>query len=304
MALYLCLVFPKHVPTLFISTYLLLSRGDSTMKTEKKYWQKYKVDLSSVHGKFGLILLAFTLFSLMIVGCIERPPKEKNYYFFSFEEDMQGWVKDGTDLDNPPINWSIERSQDLVYHRNTSVKLYLNNLNDAGKIWIERSFNVSPNSRYEVIVTYMFATGDFGDFNLFRIITGVSTQSPENASDLTIQEDTGHHQETEHGFIWLEKNYTFTVQSDTTGKLFVSIGVWGTWETHRTYYLDSVNITFSKISVDEIPILNGAWAFTCYDWTGNVTKTQRVSIKQSAFTVTILLENQTLCKGALIKNNL
>ena len=40
----------------------------------------------------------------------------------------------------------------------TSVKLYLNNLNDAAKIWIEKTYSVQQSRNYQVKVTYSFAT--------------------------------------------------------------------------------------------------------------------------------------------------
>ncbi|MFP3909906.1 MAG: hypothetical protein ACLFVX_08605 [Archaeoglobaceae archaeon] len=197
-------------------------------------------------GSLKIVLLLVTALSVALSGCAQEPSQEPMSYSYSFEEDMQGWISDGTDLDNPPVNWSVERSQELAYEGNSSIMLYLDNMNDAGKIWMEREFDVSPDTLYNVSVSYMFATGDFGDVNLFTIITGVSPVSPEEAGDLAFQEDTGHHLD-EQGFVWLEKDYNFDVQSSSNGKLYVSIGVWGTWETPRIYFVDDVEVKFTPV---------------------------------------------------------
>jgi hypothetical protein len=150
----------------------------------------------------------------------------------------------------------------------------------------------------------MFATRDFGMVNLFRIITGVGTKSPETADDLTYQDDTGHHQDEDIEFIWLEKNYTFSILTDDTGKIYVSIGVWGTWETPRTYYIDSVNITFSKVSKDEIPQIEGNWIINFYDWSGNLTKTENITIARDNFKVRFFSNNTEVCSGTILKNKM
>lgn len=167
-------------------------------------------------------------------------------YRFSFEHDMDGWVAEGTDLDNPPVEWSIERSQDLASDGETAIRLYLNNINDAGKIWGERAFDVEPNREYQVHLEYDFATADWGDMNLWTIITGVVSQPPKVKGGLVYQEDTGNNARPGDGFVWLYKSYDFTVESDEDSKLYIMIGVWGTWETARTYYLDNVKVAITS----------------------------------------------------------
>ena len=169
------------------------------------------------------------------LGCVECES-------FSFEADVQDWQADGTDLGDPPIEWSVERSQELASDGTSSVKLWLNNLNDAGKIWIERAFAVEPDRRYRVRVEYAFASAAFGSVNLWRIIAGVAATSPETADDLTFQGDAGNGADSDVGYRWLQKRYTFDVESGPDGLLHVFIGVWGTWENARTHYVDDVRV--------------------------------------------------------------
>ncbi len=166
---------------------------------------------------------------------------------FSFESGMENWRKNGTDLDNPPVDWSIERSQELATDGENSLKFYLSNVNDAGKIWIEKAFDADPNSYYRVNVSYDFASAIYGDFNLWRIITGVSPNSPSDAKDLMFQGDAGNGADNNVGFKWLKKSYEFVAKSSQDNELYVYIGVWGTWETDRTYYVDNVEVEFEKL---------------------------------------------------------
>ena len=193
--------------------------------------------------KLNSILIITVLVLAVLVSCGESGIPSSGTLTFSFEQDMEGWTVNGTDLDNPPVEWSIERCEDIASDGKSAVRLYLNNMNDAGKIWIERPFDGEPNCTYQVHVEYDFASADWGDMNLWTIITGVV---PESAKmELVFQGDTGNNTEPKDGFVWLRKSYDFNVKSGPDGKLYAIIGVWGTWETARTYYLDNINISFT-----------------------------------------------------------
>jgi len=192
-----------------------------------------------------LLILIAVLF--LFSGCAE-----KQVSFFSFEHDMEGWNVNGTDLelDDSTIYWTITRSQERAKDGNTSVKFALDNLNDAGKIWMERPFIVESNHTYRVTVEYAFASADFGNFNLFKIITGVQQNPPQTGDDLVDiynnnKDHTGNGDSSDLGYKWLNKKYEFTTQSGEDGRLYVVIGIWGTWETYRTYYFDSVRVTLT-----------------------------------------------------------
>ena len=163
----------------------------------------------------------------------------------SFETGFDGFTADGTDLEDPPVEWSIQRSQEEADDGVWSVRLELDNLNDAGKIWIERAFDLEPGVTYDVEVSFAFGTSDFGDINTWSIITGVDPESPEDADDLTFQGSTSTGEDEDLGVVWLEKSHAFTATAGAGGELWVSIGVWGTFETPRTYYVDDVRIEFT-----------------------------------------------------------
>jgi hypothetical protein len=167
---------------------------------------------------------------------------------FAFEVDMEGWQAAATDTLDPLIDWHVEHTTQEAAVGEGSVEFHLANLNDAGKIWMERSFDLAPGTTYEVALDYAFATSDWGDFNLFTIIAGVHADPPRSAGELTFQGNTGHGGSSDVGLVWLEKSYTFTQTVPTDGAVYVTIGVWGTWETDRTYFVDEVTIRFTPIA--------------------------------------------------------
>ena len=197
----------------------------------------------SIKDKMLALLMVLPLL-LLAAGCDSTDIPSSGTRTFSFEHDMEGWAASGTDLDNPPAEWSIERAGDIASDGGTAVRLYLNNLNDAGKIWIGRLFHAEPNRAYQVHLEYDLASADWGDMNLWTIITGVMPEPP--LQKLVYQGDTGNSASREEGFVWLRKSYDFDVVSGLDGQVYVAIGVWGTWETARTYYVDNVAISFTE----------------------------------------------------------
>ncbi len=203
-------------------------------------------------GGWGMSM-ASALAALTLSGCsggggIGLPDGTQQ---FSFESDLQGWSTDATDVrdeGNPPAvaTWSITRSPERARDGSASLKLTANNLTDAIKIWVERPFSVQPNTRYQVTIQFAFASADWGDFGLWRIIAGATPASPEDRDDLTFQGETGNGADADQGYQWLEKSYTVTATSGADGKLYVALGVWGTFEVEKTYYLDNVRITLNQ----------------------------------------------------------
>jgi len=169
-------------------------------------------------------------------------------YFYSFENTYSGWDTVGIDLQlgDTTLVWSIHPSDERAIDSSFSLRYYLENYNDAGKIWIQKSFNVEKQSDYSVNIDYKFATRDFGMANLWTIITGVHLSPPDSANELIYQGHTGNGFNFDTGYVWLDKNYGFNINSDTSNNLWIVIGLWGNWEAPRTYYIDSLSIRIQK----------------------------------------------------------
>ncbi len=264
---------------------------------------KSKNNISKI-GITAIISMVFIIAGFS--GCVENNSNDKSPSegFYSFESDMQGWEKNGTDLDNPPINWSVGRSDEISTDGDYSVRFYLENFNDAGKIWMEKTFDVDPNSIYDIKISYNFATADFGDLNLFNIITTVLGKSLSGRETLNYEGDTGHHSDAE-GYVWLDKEFEYIVETDDSGQIYINIGVWGSWETTRTYFVDELNITIEKQeSIEKYPDISGVWNLNHYNWEGNLTREENVTIIQQEGDIEIQFDLMPPVEGKIIKNNI
>lgn len=199
-------------------------------------------------GSMRIALACSALGLAFLAACSDDSPTGPDgvvLFESSFESGFDGFASDGTDLDDPPIEWSIERTQEEADEGAWSVRLDLDNLNDAGKIWIERAFALESGMAYDVELSYAFGTWDFGDINTWTIIAGVHPANPEVVDDLAFQGSTSTGEDEEVGLVWLDKSHSFTATAGASGELWVSLGVWGTSEFPRTYYLDDVRIEFT-----------------------------------------------------------
>jgi len=164
-------------------------------------------------------------------------------YAFGFEAGMDGWQPNGADLEDPPVQWQIQRSTDTASQGNASLKLFLNNLNDAGKIWVQRPFAVEPYTRYAATVTYKLASSDVGDINAWTLIGAALPHEPGAAGDLQPLGSTALGGRPAP--YWLDGSFTQQVFSGPDGVVWIAVGVWGTYEVARTYYLDDVRVSLA-----------------------------------------------------------
>ena len=195
------------------------------------------------------LLLAGT--AVLLSGCDDDPvapsPAEPVEQSFTFSQDMDGWQAAATDTLNPPIEWHVRHSTEESVVGDGAVELFLENLNDQGKIWMERSFELEPGVFYDVDIEFAFGTSDWGQVNLFTVIAGVHAEPPRDAEDLTFQDDTGHGGDEDVGLVWEDRTYRLSTQAPADGSVYVTIGVWGTWETARTYFVDDVTVRFTPM---------------------------------------------------------
>lgn len=217
-------------------------------------WQDKRYDFTVRSDDQGLLYVVIGIWGTGEVGHIyyfdnvrvilTKKPAESQFY--SFESDLEGWTPRGADLElgNGAVDWSVTRAQEYIDGEDGffSARFDLNNLNEKGKIWIERPFPVEPGRKYKVSVDYALHSFDCGDAPRFRIITGVFRSPPESADDLV---DAFQEKTTSTGCTWgwLHKSYDFTIKSKKKDTLYVVIGIWGTEQAHRAYNFDSVCVT-------------------------------------------------------------
>ncbi len=213
--------------------------------------------ISIINKKVFVLIICFLVVG-SLTGCLSYNNELKKSY--SFENNFSNWGKGGKDLEHPSnssktISWSIKRIKwnETIYNQffNSSaidgehvLRFQLDNINDAGKIWIEKSFDLKENQSYLVNLSFDFGTTDYG-VNQWTIIAGSDNPS-KGKSSLPFQGKTGKGTG-EPGFAWLNKSYSFERNSGENGKIKIMIGVWGTWETKRTYLIDNVTIHFKPL---------------------------------------------------------
>lgn len=186
----------------------------------------------------GLVLLSV---AVGIAGC---ETDELTVPAFSFEKGWEGWAPQGLDLGSPPVQWSIDRTTVEAYDGVTSVRMTLDNDNADAKIWIEREFLLDAGTNYRVDVSFAFGTFDPAGAPLWRLIAGAHTAAPRTGSALTYQGDTSNGTGSSD-LQWVRKSYNFSVASGNDGKVFVVVGVWGTHDESRVYYVDDLQVVFS-----------------------------------------------------------
>jgi len=167
---------------------------------------------------------------------VEITPKPEGTQFYSFENDMEGWTANATDVG--PADWSISPSTDLWDDGLKSLKIDLNNTSGKGKVWIARAFAVEPGRKYRVSLDYSWG----GRFREYRVIAGVFRSPPVTADDLSsaFQDDLPPELPR-----WIHRSNEFTIKSKKSSTVYVVIGVEGTAQTHREYFIDSVCVTLT-----------------------------------------------------------
>lgn len=237
----------KERPT--TSNDLIPTSRESTdnLKSNPKYrWldKHYEFSVSSGQATSLWIVIgiwgAFEIRDIYYVDSVrvEITPKPDGSQFYSFENNSEGWTANATDLG--PADWFISRNGEFWVDGAISLKLDLNNTSGKGKVWITRAFDVVPGNKYRVSLDYAFSSRNSADFQL---IAGVFRSPPQSGDDLSsaFQDDT-----TTLSPLWVHKSYDFTIKSKKSSTVYVVIGVMGTKQTHREYFIDSVCVTFMK----------------------------------------------------------
>lgn len=200
-------------------------------------------------------LLALPFVALAATACENdddpTQPDRTITFETSFEDGADGFVADTDDLDNPPVTWSVERTTDFADSGAASMALQIDNVNDKAKVWIEREMlDLEPNTTYSVDVTFDFGSSDWGTVNLWTLFVDADARSPDVWADFddALTTDTGNGAAEQSGVLWDEKNASLAAETDAAGTLHLAIGVWGTFEADRTYYIDDVQLTATDVT--------------------------------------------------------
>ncbi len=191
--------------------------------------------------KLGVVVGILTIISV-VAGWYFCP--KPVIYDEGFEENFGGWIGDADvppDPNNPGslVDWNVSRVTSPVKSGQYSVELYIDGRQDDGTVWIERKLSVKTNSKIQVTVSFDF----YSESESFNVIAGVvgfaGTSNPEVEADFTV---LGQANEVSG---WKRYTHTATVNTGSSGEVWVAVGISVRWETEMTYNLDDVKVTIS-----------------------------------------------------------
>ena len=188
----------------------------------------------------------------VVIGILIIISATAGWYFYpksviyteGFEEDFGGWEGDADvppDPNNPDslVDWNVSRVTSPVKSGQYSVELYIDGRQDDGTVWIERELSVKKNLQIQVKVSFDF----YSESESFNVIAGVvgfaGTSNPEVEADFTV---LGQANEVSG---WKRYTHTATLNTGSSGEVWVAVGISVRWETEMTYNLDDVEVTIS-----------------------------------------------------------
>lgn len=204
-------------------------------------------------SKHKLIAVAL-LIPLVAAGSCDRATEPRQLPIeerFTFPDGLGSWEPRAVDVfvGGEEIEWEIEWTEERSSVGEASVRFFADNRTDAAKLWIEYIFDAEPNRDYDVQVAFSFATRDWSDANLWRIIAGALPTSPQTAEDLerAFQGDTRAGPPPGDTFVWSRRSYDAAVRTQSSGRIHVIVGIWGTSEFQRTYFVDDIQLVFQRL---------------------------------------------------------
>lgn len=188
----------------------------------------------------------------VVVGILTIISVAAGWYFYpkpvrydeGFEEDFGGWIGDADvppDPNNPSslVDWNVSRVTSPVKSGQYSAELYIDGRQDDGTVWIERKLSVKTNSKIQVTVSFDFYS-ESESFNVIASVVGFAGSSnPEVEADFTV---LGQANEVSG---WKRYTHTATVNTGSSGEVWVAMGISVSWETELTYNLDDIKVTIS-----------------------------------------------------------
>lgn len=183
--------------------------------------------------------------SVLIAACVilaTPASAAETSRFFGFENNLQGWTRDHfIDCEHDPepctFDWRISRSTQQAKGGSTSLKAYLDGTNDDGTIWLERRFDIGANADATVELSFWLWSEGQSDFNTWPVVAFVGRRNPDTESDFKIVGQT------DQKAGWKRYELTRQVSAGPSGRVWVAFGFGATWETPRTYFLDSARVT-------------------------------------------------------------
>jgi len=166
---------------------------------------------------------------------------QMSIFIEDFEEDLGGWIGDADvpvdpNIPGSNVEWNVSRVNSLAQAGQSSVKLYIDGRQDDGTVWIEKGFLDKRNSQIQVTISFDFYSKS-ESFNVIAAVVGfVGTYNPEVEADFAV---IGQANEVSG---WKTYSHTSTLDTGSSGELWVAAGISVRWETEMVYNLDNVKV--------------------------------------------------------------
>jgi hypothetical protein len=163
-------------------------------------------------------------------------------YNEGFEQDFGGWIGDADvppDANNPSFNvdWNVSRIISPAKSGQHSVELYIDGRQDDSTVWIEKMLTTQRNAQVQVNVSFdLYSESE--SFNVIAALVGFAgTSNPEVEADFKV---VGKANDVSG---WKRYTYIVTLETDSSGEVWVALGISVRWETEMTYNVDDVKVT-------------------------------------------------------------
>lgn len=165
-------------------------------------------------------------------------PPQNQQFIYGFEDGFNGWEPD-SHLPPQVVDWNVTVVGNVSSTGTKSVLLHVDGLQDDGTIWIERKLTIAPNVTKNVNVTFSFWS-ESESFNTIAVVVGyVGDKNPEVEEDFQVLGAANQVQG------WKTYTVSSQVETDSSGDVYVALGLSVRWETLMTYYIDDVTITIN-----------------------------------------------------------
>ena len=154
----------------------------------------------------------------------------------SFESGLGAWQ---ADTDGRARAWQVDRTTAQAVDGRYGLAFYLDGRNDDGTVWVERKFTARPNATVSVSTSFWLYSSAASDLNTWAVVGYAGNRDPETTAD--IRSVIGPLNKKG----WTQYTFTRKVTTDGTGTVWVAAGIWITYETIRTNYLDLIETSIA-----------------------------------------------------------
>ncbi|MCW4008221.1 MAG: hypothetical protein NWF09_06000 [Candidatus Bathyarchaeota archaeon] len=134
------------------------------------------------------------------------------------------------------VEWHIRRVSNVSHSGMYSVELFIDGKQDDGTIWLERKINVAANAQPRVSVSFWLYSEQESFNTIAAVVAYAGTAKP------VVEEDFAVLGAANEAAGWKKYVHTVTLNTDSSGEVWVAVGISVRWETYMTYYIDDVKI--------------------------------------------------------------